>query len=77
MPLIFSYLQHSEPDVFNTFLHEMKADLMGTCYSAFWSVNMVSEGVTLVDSSQCAASAVSAEEAAKVRGCGVLFSCGD
>ncbi len=52
--------------MFNGFLRELKAELIGTRYSSFWSVNVVNEGVTLVDSSQCAASALSAEETKKV-----------
>ncbi len=52
--------------MFNSFLLELKDDLIGTRYSSFWSVNIVSEGVTLVDSSQCAASTLSPEDATKV-----------
>ena len=60
-------LQHSKPEQFNNFLRELKADLVGTRYSVFWSGQLEPAGLTLVDSSECAASTVSPEEARDVR----------
>ena len=66
IPLFDDSLQHTQPKVFNSFLRELKEELLGTRYSSFWSVKMVEEGVTLVDSSECAASTLTSQEAKEV-----------
>ena len=55
--------------MFNTFLQELKNDLIGTRYVAFWD-NVVSAGVTLISNTESGDSTVTPEEAKEVR-----FSC--
>ena len=40
-----THTQHSEVEMFNGFLREMKSDLIGTRYSAFWDTVVQGEGV--------------------------------
>ena len=57
--------QSSQPDLFNSFLRELKSDFLGTRYAAFWT-KVVGEGVTLVSSEECGVSDVSPEQAKQV-----------
>lgn len=55
-------VRHSETEMFNSFLRELKNDLIGTRYSPFWD-KVVSEEVTLISSSECSDSSVTQDEA--------------
>ena len=59
-------LQHSETEMFNAFLRELKNDLIGTRYVAFWD-NVVSAGVTLISKTESGDSTVTPEEAKEVK----------
>ena len=60
------YVQQDDGDVFNEFLRQVKEDLQGTRYSAFWEDRVTEGGVTLISSSELAGSTVSPEQAAQV-----------
>ena len=57
--------QHSESEMFNKFLKDMKSDFIGTRYSAFWD-KVVAEDVSLITSSESEDSSVTQDEAKQV-----------
>ena len=63
--MFLTVVQHSESDMFNNFLKEMKSDFIGTRYSAFWD-KVVAESVSLITSAESDDSSVSQDEAKQV-----------
>ena len=61
-------VQHSESEMFNKFLKEMKSDFIGTRYSAFWD-KVVSDSVSLITSAESEDSSITQDEAKQVNIC--------